>query len=48
MTKQIVGSGRMKNDPSKLHVLELGTQLGVGGITRHILALARLAGKSRS
>ncbi|MFZ1663618.1 MAG: glycosyltransferase family 4 protein [Paracoccaceae bacterium] len=39
MTKQIIGSGRMKNDPSKLHVLELGTQLGVGGITRHILAL---------
>jgi glycosyltransferase involved in cell wall biosynthesis len=24
---------------NKLHVLELGTQLGVGGITRHILAL---------
>jgi len=39
MTNQIVGSGRMKSDPSKLHVLELGTQLGVGGITRHILAL---------
>ncbi len=25
--------------PANLHVLELGTQLGVGGITRHILAL---------
>jgi glycosyltransferase involved in cell wall biosynthesis len=25
--------------PTRLHVLELGTQLGVGGITRHILAL---------
>ena len=32
---------RMTPDPirRKLHVLELGTQLGVGGITRHILAL---------
>lgn len=30
----------MPDDPKrKLHVLELGTQLGVGGITRHILSL---------
>lgn len=31
----------MTPDPNRrtLHVLELGTQLGVGGITRHILAL---------
>jgi glycosyltransferase involved in cell wall biosynthesis len=28
-----------KLPPDRLHVLELGTQLGVGGITRHIVAL---------
>ncbi|HQY43599.1 MAG TPA: glycosyltransferase family 4 protein, partial [Paracoccaceae bacterium] len=29
----------MTNPPRPLKILELGTQLGVGGITRHILAL---------
>lgn len=29
----------MTNPPRPLRILELGTQLGVGGITRHILAL---------
>jgi glycosyltransferase involved in cell wall biosynthesis len=38
-TNLIVGTSHMTNDPAKLHVLELGTQLGVGGITRHILTL---------
>lgn len=27
------------NEPSPLHVLQMGTQFGVGGITRHVLAL---------
>ena len=29
----------MPHDSRPLHILELGTQLGVGGITRHMLAL---------
>lgn len=31
----------MTNPPRPLRILELGTQLGVGGITRHILALRK-------